>query len=98
MESIHRLIGQSGASEVAGGLMAKALRGFSTIVDKIAGMAEIPSPLPPAPEESAGFMKLAMRNMVRKGQQSLVHFGLTALGLCAFLLLVAWLGRPRMPL
>jgi hypothetical protein len=43
-------------------------------------------------------MKLAMRNMVRKGQQSLLHFGLTALGLCAFLLLLAWLGRPRMPL
>ncbi|MFN9569795.1 MAG: DUF3285 domain-containing protein, partial [Cyanobacteriota bacterium] len=27
-----------------------------------------------------------------------VHFGLTALGLSAFLLLLAWLGRPRLPL
>lgn len=39
-----------------------------------------------------------MRNMVGKGRQSLLHFGLTAFGLSAFLLLVAWLGRPRMPL
>jgi hypothetical protein len=39
-----------------------------------------------------------MRNMVRKGQQSLFHFSLTALGLLAFLLLLAWLGRPRMPI
>jgi hypothetical protein len=49
-------------------------------------------------EQTAGFMKLAMRNMVRKGRQSLIHFGLTALGLMAFLLLLAWLGRPRVPL
>jgi hypothetical protein len=45
----------------------------------------------------AGFVKLAMRNMVRKGRQSLFHFGLTAVGLVAFLLLIAWLGRPAMP-
>ncbi|MFN7631069.1 MAG: DUF3285 domain-containing protein [Cyanobacteriota bacterium] len=63
-----------------------------------------PSPPPSAspektpPEESPGFVKLAMRNMVRKGQQSLFHFSLTALGLLAFLLLLAWLGRPRMPI
>jgi hypothetical protein len=43
----------------------------------------------------APFIKLAMRNMVRKGRQSLVHFGLTAVGLTAFLVLVAWLGRPH---
>jgi hypothetical protein len=42
-------------------------------------------------------VKLAMRNMVRKGRQSLVHFGLTALGLSGFLLLIAWLGRPQLP-
>jgi hypothetical protein len=48
-------------------------------------------------EPAAGFMKLAMRNMVRKGRQSLVHFGLTAVGLVAFLVLVAWLGRPHLP-
>ena len=47
--------------------------------------------------ESSSFIKLAMRNMVRKGRQSLVHFGLTALGLTAFLVLIAWLGRPSLP-
>jgi hypothetical protein len=57
-----------------------------------------PAGSPAAREPSAGFIKLAMRNMVRKGQQSLLHFGLTALGLSAFLLLLAWLGRPRIPL
>jgi hypothetical protein len=51
----------------------------------------------PAAEERAGFVKLAMRNMVRKGRQSLVHFGLTAAGLTAFLVLIAWLGRPQLP-
>jgi hypothetical protein len=50
---------------------------------------------PGAPSPS--FVKLAMRNMVRKGRQSLVHFGLTALGLSGFLLLIAWLGRPSLP-
>jgi hypothetical protein len=48
-------------------------------------------------EADAGFVKLAMRNMVRKGRQSLFHFGLTAVGLVAFLLLIAWLGRPNLP-
>ncbi|MFM7464233.1 MAG: DUF3285 domain-containing protein [Cyanobium sp.] len=62
-------------------------------------MSTDPSPQPPhQPEESAGFVKLAMRNMVRKGRQSLLHFGLTAIGLSAFLLLIAWLGRPHTPL
>ena len=43
------------------------------------------------------FVKLAMRNMVRKGRQSLLHFGLTAVGLLGFITLVAWLGRPTLP-
>jgi hypothetical protein len=43
------------------------------------------------------FVKLAMRNMVRKGRQSLFHFGLTAVGLLGFITLVAWLGRPTLP-
>jgi hypothetical protein len=63
------------------------------------------APVPPAvPAGSAevvaapaSFVKLAMRNMVRKGRQSLLHFGLTAVGLTAFLLLIAWLGRPQLP-
>ena len=43
------------------------------------------------------FVKLAMRNMVRKGRQSLLHFGLTAVWLVGFITLVAWLGRPTLP-
>jgi hypothetical protein len=42
-------------------------------------------------------VKLAMRNMVRKGSQSLLHLGLTALGLIGVLLLLAWFGRPQLP-
>ena len=50
-----------------------------------------PSTPPPS------FVKLAMRNMVRKGRQSLLHFGLTAVGLLGFITLLAWLGRPTLP-
>jgi hypothetical protein len=49
------------------------------------------------PEADAGFVKLAMRNMVRKGRQSLFHFGLTAVGFLGFITLIAWLGRPQIP-
>ena len=52
---------------------------------------------PLAPKENPSFVKLAMRNMVRKGRQSLFHFGLTARGLTGFLVLIAWLGRPQVP-
>jgi len=62
-------------------------------------MTEPAATTPQQPEsgENPSFVKLAMRNMVRKGRQSLFHFGLTALGLTGFLLLVAWLGRPQLP-
>ena len=43
------------------------------------------------------FVKLAMKNMVRKGSQSLSHLGLTALGFLGFILLVAVLGKPNIP-
>mgnify|MGYP001298165318 CR=1 FL=1 len=46
---------------------------------------------------SPSFVKLAMRNMVQKGKQSLAHFGLTAVGFVGFILIVAWLGRPNVP-
>jgi len=52
---------------------------------------------PSSGAEASSFIKLAMRNMVRKGRQSLLHFGLTALGLTTFLVLIAWLGRPNLP-
>jgi hypothetical protein len=59
-----------------------------------------PTPTPKAPQgggENPSFVKLAMRNMVRKGRQSLFHFGLTALGFLGFITLIAWLGRPQLP-
>ena len=43
------------------------------------------------------FVKLAMKNMVRKGSQSISHFGLTALGFLGFILLVAVIGKPHIP-
>ena len=46
---------------------------------------------------SPSFVKLAMKNMVRKGSQSLYHFGLTALGFIGFVLLLAVLGKPHIP-
>ena len=45
----------------------------------------------------SSFVKLAMKNMVRKGSQSLYHFGLTAFGFIGFILLVAFLGKPHIP-
>jgi hypothetical protein len=56
-----------------------------------------PDSTTPAAAPPASFVKLAMRNMVRKGRQSLLHFGLTAVGLVGFLVLLAWLGRPQLP-
>ena len=43
------------------------------------------------------FVKLAMKNMVRKGSQSLYHLGLTAFGFIGFILIVAVLGKPHIP-
>jgi hypothetical protein len=54
-------------------------------------------PTEPQTSENPSFVKLAMRNMVRKGRQSLFHFGLTAMGLLGFLVLIATLGRPQVP-
>jgi Protein of unknown function (DUF3285) len=54
-----------------------------------------PAATPATPPPS--YVKLAMRNMVRKGRQSLLHFGLTALGFAGVLLLLAWFARPSLP-
>ena len=40
------------------------------------------------------YVKLAMRNMVRKGKQSLWHFFLTTLGLVGLLVGLAYLTKP----
>jgi hypothetical protein len=55
------------------------------------------TPTQAAASPPPSFVKLAMRNMVRKGRQSLLHFGLTAVGFSALLLLLAWFGRPSLP-
>jgi len=43
------------------------------------------------------FIKLAMRNMVRKGSKSISHFSITFLILIGILVLIATLGKPNMP-
>ena len=48
-------------------------------------------------DNAPSFVKQAMRNMVRKGSKSLLHYGLTGGGFLAFIVLVAWLGRPSLP-
>ncbi|MGF1600529.1 MAG: DUF3285 domain-containing protein [Thermosynechococcaceae cyanobacterium] len=44
-------------------------------------------------EPPPSFTKLAMRNMVRKRTQSLVHFALTATGLLGLLIGLSYLTR-----
>lgn len=69
-------------------------------------MSQPPSPTPtssePAPETQAqptssapqpSYVKLAMRNMVRKRATSLFHFALTAAGLLGVLVGLAFLDR-----
>jgi Protein of unknown function (DUF3285) len=49
--------------------------------------------IPAAIERPPSFVKLAMRNMVRKGGTSLYHFALSAIGLLALLIGLAYLTR-----
>lgn len=44
-------------------------------------------------EPKSSYVKLAMRNMVRKGGTSMKHFALTAVGLLAVLVGLAYLTR-----
>ena len=46
----------------------------------------------------ASFIKLAMRNMVKKGNKSISHFAITFLTLISLLTLLATFARPNMPL
>ncbi len=48
--------------------------------------------------KSPSFIKLAMRNMVRKGSKSISHFFVTFLILFGLLILLATLSKPTMPL
>lgn len=65
-------------------------------------IAEVIVPLPtttpeadidPSREPKPSYVKLAMRNMVRKGGKSLFHFGLTTTGLLGILVGLAYLTR-----
>ena len=47
---------------------------------------------------SPSFIKLAMRNMVRKGSKSISHFFITFLILFGLLILLATLSKPTIPL
>jgi hypothetical protein len=47
----------------------------------------------PTTEPQPSYVKLAMRNMVRKGGTSLKHFALTAIGLLSVLVGLAYLTR-----
>jgi Protein of unknown function (DUF3285) len=53
--------------------------------------AEAPDREVPDPQDS--YVKLAMRNMVRKSRQSLMHFALTTLALLGVLVGLAYLTR-----
>lgn len=48
---------------------------------------------PESTEPKPSYVKLAMRNMVRKGGKSLWHFFLTTAGLLGFLVTMAYLTR-----
>jgi len=43
------------------------------------------------------FIKLAMRDMLRKGSKSISHFSITFLVLIGILILVATIGKPNIP-
>ena len=47
--------------------------------------------------QSPSFVKLAMKNMVRKGSKSLFHLAFTGFGLLTFIVILASLGRPNIP-
>ena len=48
----------------------------------------------PTTKPKDSYVKLAMRNMVRKGRQSLWHFFLTTAGLVGLLVGLAYLTKP----
>ncbi len=50
--------------------------------------------IPTTSQPQDSYVKLAMRNMVRKGRQSLWHFFLTTVGLLGLLVGLAYLTKP----
>ena len=56
--------------------------------------SNIPEATPENTKPKDSYVKLAMRNMVRKGRQSLWHFFLTTVGLLGLLVGLAYLTKP----
>ncbi|MDB9312170.1 DUF3285 domain-containing protein [Spirulina sp. CS-785/01] len=54
---------------------------------------QTPPDSPSQPEPQPSYVKLAMRNMVRKGGKSLQHFALSTIGILAVLIALAYLTR-----
>ncbi|MGF1590781.1 MAG: DUF3285 domain-containing protein [Pleurocapsa sp.] len=63
------------------------------IEEPISKEEEVKDITPVAPPKDS-YVKLAMRNMVRKGRQSLWHFFLTTVGLLGLLTGLAYLTKP----
>ncbi|MEB3212010.1 MAG: DUF3285 domain-containing protein [Leptolyngbyaceae bacterium] len=57
------------------------------------GLGKTPSPPTKPVEDTPSYVKLAMRNMVKKGAKSLFHFTLSAVGLLGLLVGLAYLTR-----
>jgi Protein of unknown function (DUF3285) len=65
----------------------------TSIDDSLAKSVEV-AEVPPTPEElKEKFVKYAMRNMVKKGGKSLQHFALSAIGLLALFIGLAYLTK-----
>lgn len=72
------------------------IKAEKTIIVKF--MSNSPSPTeapntPEANEPQPSYVKLAMRNMVKKGRKSLTHFFLTTIALIGFFVGVSYLTR-----
>lgn len=63
-------------------------------IEKSVAGDRAPEKLPEAPKPKDSYVKLAMRNMVRKGRRSLWHFFLTTVGLVGLLVGLAYLTKP----
>lgn len=67
-----------------------------TMSDPTVDLSASPTAVPEAEsatEPAPSYVKLAMRNMVRKGGKSLTHFALTTAGLIGLLVGLAYLTR-----
>lgn len=74
--------------------MSQASSPESTTEEKTGTTAETdPVQATETQEPPPSYVKLAMRNMVRKGRKSLTHFALTSISLLALLIGLAYLTR-----